>query len=83
MFKKLIATLLITLLLCGSTSQSTWAAEMSPAPETSVLTEIFGTENVVPPGTDATADDGMPHGLILATQNYRRASSSTITQGTV
>ncbi|MDE7418238.1 MAG: hypothetical protein K2N44_18355 [Lachnospiraceae bacterium] len=72
MFKKLIATLLITLLLCGSTSQSTWAAEMSPAPETSVLTEIFGTENVVPPGTDATANDGMPHGLILLTQSGKR-----------
>lgn len=84
MFKKPIVVLLITLLLCGSTSQSTWAAEMSPAPETSVLTEVFGAENTaVPPGTDAKVEDGMPHGLILATQNYRRALSSTITQGTV
>lgn len=65
MFKKLLSLLLTALLLCGSTSQSTWAAEASPAPEILPSAEI-----TVP--NEAAVNDGMPHGLILMTQSKRR-----------
>lgn len=68
MFKRFLSLLLITLLLCGSTSQSAWAAE---APVGDILPDI-----VEPTIGEPIVSDGMPHGLILMAQTNRRTNSN-------
>ena len=62
---KKFLSLLLALILCLSTSQLTQAAE-PPIPETPGTTDIG---QPAPP-----INDGEPHGLILMTQNNRRAA---------
>ena len=62
---KKFLSLLLALILCLSTSRLTQAAE-PPIPETPGTTDIG---QPAPP-----INDGEPHGLILMTQNNRRAA---------
>jgi len=61
---KKIFSLLLVLFLCLSTSQLAQAAETLPVPNVIPETEI-----TVPP---TPVNDGLPHGLIMTTQNKRR-----------
>lgn len=89
--KKICVSLLTLLLLCGSISQPTWAAEAStpppptPVPENGISEigqppELTEPEVTIPP---ATVDDGMPHGLIMLTQNHRRGMLTSVNPDTV
>lgn len=68
MFKRFLSLLLITLLLCGSTSRAVWATE---APVQDSLPDV--TEPTI---DEPIVNDGMPHGLILMAQTNRRTNSN-------
>lgn len=69
MFKRFLSLLLIALLLCGSTSQSAWAAE---APVEDILPDV-----AEPTIGKPIVSDGIPHGLILMSQSKRPTVANT------